>query len=93
MRKILFPVDLFGLCTRIGPRVFHVAEMFDAVIQLLSALQFAERFRTSYVTHTVSKGPLRRYDQGIGSEARGLSAGVFARLAQGSTGHRVWKSC
>jgi nucleotide-binding universal stress UspA family protein len=51
MYKVLFPVDLSGLSSRIAPKMLAMAEKLDAEVHLLAVAESTEQFRTFYVPH------------------------------------------
>ena len=51
MYKLLFPVDVSGLSSRIAPKILAMAEKLDAEVHLLAVAESTEQFRTFYVPH------------------------------------------
>jgi nucleotide-binding universal stress UspA family protein len=51
MYKLLFPVDLSGLSSKIAPKMLAMAEKLEAEVHLLSVGESTKQFGTFYVPH------------------------------------------
>lgn len=51
MYKLLFPVDLSGLSSRIASKIPAMAEKLDAEVHLLAVAESTEQFQAFYVPH------------------------------------------